>query len=44
MSEFAERVKKWYALGVWNERKVRDAVVKGVISEEQFKAITGKGY
>ena len=44
MSEFAKKVKKWYELGVWDERKVRDAVMKGVISEEQFKTITGKEY
>ena len=38
------KIKRWYELGVWDERKVRDAVQKGAISEEQFKAITGKDY
>ena len=38
------KIKRWYELGVWDKSKVRDAVLKGVISEEQFKAITSKGY
>ncbi len=43
MSEFAEKVKKYYELGLWNERKVRDAVAKNAITPEEFKTITGKG-
>ena len=39
-----EKIKAWYELGVWNERKVRDAVEKGKISPEQFSQITGKTY
>ena len=38
-----EKIKKYYDAGVWSEQRVRDAVAKGVITAEQFKAITGKG-
>lgn len=43
MSKF-EQVKKYYDLGVWSEAKVRNAVAKGWITAEEFKAITGKKY
>lgn len=39
-----EKIKKYYDLGVWDERKVRAATVKGVITTEQFTEITGKGF
>ena len=38
-----EKIKKYYDAGVWSEQRVRDAVAKGIITAEQFKAITGKG-
>ena len=38
-----EKIKEWYRLGLWDERRVRDAVAKNVITPEQFKLITGKG-
>ena len=38
-----EKIKKWYSLGLWDERRVREAVAKNVITPEQFKEITGKG-
>ena len=37
-----EKIKMYYDKGVWDERRVRDAVAKGVITAEQFKTITGK--
>ena len=37
-----EKVREYYNEGLWTERRVRDAVSKGVISAEQFKEITGK--
>ena len=43
MSEFAEKVRKWYELGFWNERQVREAVAENRITPEEFKEITGKG-
>jgi len=39
-----EQVKRFYDLGVWSETKVGNAVVKGWITAEEFKAITGKKY
>ncbi len=41
---FAERVKKYYLLGAWNIRKVRNAVKIGAITPEEFKDITGEDY
>lgn len=38
-----EKIKEWYRLGLWDERRVRDAVAKNIITPEQFKQITGKG-
>ena len=36
-----EMVKNFYDNGLWKEKRVRDAVVKGWISPENFKEITG---
>lgn len=37
-----ESIKKWYAMGLWNAAQVRQAVLKGVITEAQYKEITGE--
>ena len=42
MREFAERVRKWYDLGLWNERKVREAKEKGKLSDAEYAEIVGK--
>ena len=34
-----EKIKKWYHLGLWNESKIKDAVSKGVITEDQAREI-----
>ncbi|MBQ3654495.1 MAG: XkdX family protein [Synergistaceae bacterium] len=39
-----EKIKRYYELGLWSEQRVRNAVAKGVIDGQQFKAITGKDY
>lgn len=39
-----EQVKGYYDDGLWKEKRVRDAVVKGWISPENFKEITGEDY
>ena len=44
MSAKFEEVKGYYDLGVWSEKKVRNAVVKGWITADEFKLITGKDY
>lgn len=41
MSKY-EVVERYYAAGIWDERKVRDAVTRGWISEEEYERITGK--
>ena len=38
-----EKIKMYYEQGLWDEQRVREAVAKGVIDGEEFKAITGKG-
>ena len=38
------KVKRWYDMGMWNETRVRNAVVKGWITEEEFTDITGQAY
>lgn len=34
-----ERIKKWYSMGLWTEEMVRNAVVKDIITEEEFSEI-----
>lgn len=37
-------VKKYYDSGLWSVKKVRNAVVKEWITEEEFTEITGEEY
>lgn len=39
-----EKVKGYYDKGLWNEEMVRNAVIKGWITEEEFTEITGETY
>lgn len=39
-----EKIKAWYELGVWNEERVRNAVIKGKITADEYTQITGKAY
>lgn len=34
-----ERIKKWFEQGLWTEQMVRNAVKKGVLTEEQAEEI-----
>ena len=34
-----EKIKRWYNQGLWNEKMVRNAVEKGVLTEEQANEI-----
>lgn len=34
-----EKIKKWFSMGLWDAEMVGYAVEKGVITEEQYKAI-----
>ena len=38
------RIAKWYKQGLWDKTKVRNAVVKGVITEADYTEITGEEY
>lgn len=44
MSKYYKLVKRNYDAGYWDISRVRDAVVKGWITEEEFEAITGEVY
>lgn len=39
-----EKVKGYYEKALWNEKRVRDAVVKNWITEEEYAEITNKPY
>lgn len=39
-----ETIKKNFDRGLWNKQMVRKAVEKGVITEMEFKTITGEKY
>lgn len=39
-----DTVKNYYDLKVWDETRVRNAVVKNWITAEEFKEIVGKDY
>ncbi len=43
MSKDYAKIKAWYDMGLWNESRVREAVVKGFLTPEEFREITGKG-
>ena len=39
-----EKVKNYYNKGLWSIDRVRNAVVKGWITPEEFEEITGQPY
>ena len=39
-----EKVKKYYNTGLWSEERVRNMVIKGIITEEEYASIVGKEY
>lgn len=44
MSKMYEKIKKYYDTGLWGEERVRNMVIKGIITEEEYKDIIGKEY
>lgn len=44
MSKHFERVKTYYNRGLWTIEQVRNAVIKGWITAEEFEEITGRSY
>lgn len=43
MSKF-ERVKSYYTKGLWSINQVKNAVVKGWITADEYQVITGEAY
>lgn len=43
-SSHYEQVKRYFVLKLWNETRLRNAVVKGWITKEEFAEITGVTY
>ena len=44
MSKMYEKIKSYYDTGLWSEERVRNMVIKGVITKEEFYHITGEFY
>ena len=44
MSKMYEKIKEYYNTGLWSEERVRNMVIKGIITEEEYKDITGNEY
>ena len=44
MSKMYEKIKEYYDSDLWSEERVRNMVIKGVITEEEYKNIVGKAY
>ena len=44
MSKVYEKIKEYYNTGLWSEERVRNMVIKGIITEEEFYDITGEFY
>ena len=37
-----EKIKKWYMMGLWKDSMVKDAVSKGVLTQEEANEIIKK--
>lgn len=44
MSKNFEKIKKYYDTGLWNEVRVRNMVLKGIITEDEYEEIIGESY
>ena len=44
MSDKFDKVMKYYKMGKWSIAKVRNAVIQGWITAEEFQIITGEVY
>ena len=44
MSKMYEKIKEYYNTGLWSEERVRNMVIKGIITEEEFYEIAGEFY
>jgi uncharacterized XkdX family phage protein len=43
-SDNYNKVKTYYVMKMWNETRVRNAVIMNWITEAEFEEITGKAY
>ena len=37
-----EKIKKWYEQGLWTAKMVRNAVIKGKLTEDEYREIVGE--
>lgn len=44
MSKIFEKIKCYYDTGLWNDIRVKNMVVKGIITENEYMSITDKEY
>ena len=44
MSKMYDKIKSYYDSGLWSEVRVRNMVVKEIITKEEYKDIIGKEY
>ena len=44
MSKIYEKIKKYYDTGLWSEERIRNMVIKDIITEKEYKDIVGKEY
>lgn len=43
-SRMYDKIKTYYDTGLWNEARVKNMVIKGIITEEEYSTIVGKDY
>ena len=44
MSKMYNKIKMYYDSGLWSEVRVRNMVIKGIITKEEYASIVGKEY
>lgn len=44
MSKMFVKIKDYYDLGLWNKERVKNMVIKNVITEEEYEEIVGERY
>jgi len=44
MSKKFKSVKNWYDKGLWSNKRVKDAVISGWITAEEYESITQETY
>lgn len=44
MSKMYNKIKKYYDEGLWNKTRVRNMVIKGVITADEYQEIVGEAF